>query len=577
MSTCSINIGPFPNAVPGEIYQLVSLGALERQAHTPRETFISAYFRLTDWEQDPYQPLGNPIIRKLNIHQGSSLQVGSLWRAMTGEMIASSKVRLRITQPFRLLPGTLEPHKLSDILSDLTLTAPAKLTNFLSKRVLSSLSGTPFVTVQHRSTTIIISCLELARAFYFWAGPRIVDFFFYPGDIQDICHPVVSPTERNRRSARLLLHARNAMPALNDLPRHFSKVQVAILAELLFNPSFKKSFAQVRKKLTDRWRTSPSALAHLWLQLTLEKVVRVEANGFSFTHNERSYFWVTSLLNRSNYFCFNKLEYTAIDDHRPGRTQATADFHAKLDRLRAYAEVRTQPTPVQDSNQAGSSLYGTPQVPLPTDDDVDLPKIERTAKVLKDMVYEATYRHVYGHPNNLSERGGGRDLNIAKVFFQLEVDKVTYAWYFRAMVAELQRTREVRCLEINNENHELGPGVCVLRSLKYSPYLVGVAEISYQGRFFYLFQVLASRSKRWALLFMAKNQAPLAPGQVNDLMLFIRAAKDNWVTVRKTYGERLNKGFADVLTIMAHNHKGIRADVKDCQNDMRRQFQTKAD
>ena len=577
MSIYSVSIGPFLNAVQGEIYQLVSLGGLERQAPIPRETFISAYFRLTDWDQNPCQPFGDPIVRKLNVHQGINLQVGSLWQATTGKMIASSKVRLSITQPFRLAQGTLEPQKLSDILPNLALSAPAQLTNFLSDWVLSSLSGTPFVTVQHRSTTIIISCLELARAFYFWAGPRIVDFFFYPGDIQDICYAVASPTKQNKKSARLLLHARNAMPALNDLPRHFTKEQVAILAEILFNPSFKKSFAHVRKKLMDRWRTAPSALAHLWLRLMLEKAVRVESNGFTFSHNGRSYFWVTSLVKRSNYFCFNNLKYTSLEDHRPGRTQATADFHTKLDRLRAHNDVRAQPNPIQDSNQAGSSLYGTPKISLLTDDDVDLPEIERTAKVIKDMVYEATYRHLYGQPSILSERSGGRDLNLAKVFFHLEVDKVTYAWYFQSMVAEIQRTHEVNTLETNNQNHEFGSAVCVLRSIKHSPYLVGVAEIKYQGRFFYLFQVLASRSKRWALLFMAKNQVPLVPGQVNDLMLFIRAAKDNWVTVRKTYGERLNRGFADVLTIVAHNHKGIKADVKDCQKDMKRQFQTKTD
>ncbi|OGX91483.1 hypothetical protein BEN49_04740 [Hymenobacter coccineus] len=386
---------------------------------------------------------------------------------------------------------------------------------------------------------------------------------------------MVPPTLRNRKSARLLLRSRNAKPALFDLPRHFTKEQVAVLAELLFNPSFNKSFTQVQAKLLTQWARSPRA--HLWLELILEKGVTVKANGISFKEGDDSYFWVTSLFKRSNYFCFNKLKYTSLDDHRPGRTRATADFHAELDRhrLRAHIKLNAPLAPVQDSSQAGSSLYGTPEVALLTDDEVALPSIERTAKVLQETVTESTYRHVYGRPTVLSERGGGRDLDVAKAFFHLEQDKVTYAWYFRAIVAELRRNYSVRCLEVNNAARAFDPGVCVLRFLTRPPYRVAIAEVLHQRRYYYFFQVLASQSRRWAFLFTANNQVALSADQINGLMLAISKSKDDWVLAKKKYLERLSRWFDDALTIIPHNRKGIVSDVKRCKDDMQNQFRIK--
>lgn len=568
-----MTITPFADAKPGELYQLVFQGALERQRDKPSETYLHCYFRATDWEQNPKEPLGEYIVRKINLHQGSGLQVGSLWKS-TGERAASSRMRLPHTKKFTLKPGTLTPRRLSDILPTFDDDGLAPLTAFLSEPLFTSFKGTPFVTIEHRTTTILLSCFELARAFYLWAGPRIVDFFFYPGAIQDLCYPVVPPTSRNRKSARLLLHCRNREPALHDLPRHFTPEQVAILAELLFNPSFNKSFTQLRAKLLTRWAQSP--IAQLWLHLTLEKAVQVEANGIPFEYDGRPYFWVTSLIKRSNYFCFNKLTYTSLDDHRPGRTAARAEFHAELDRLRAHADWQAQPTPVADSDYAGSSLYGDHKVSLLTDEEVLMPQITRTEKVLQDMVWEATYRHIYGSPSILSERGGGRDLDVAKAFFHLEKDKVTYAWYFHAMVAEFRRFHiTVKCLETNNEKQTFGPEVCVLLSSAGNPYRAGIAEILYEHRYFYFIQVLASRSKRWAFLYKATNQVTWSQNQVHDILLAIRAAKDDWVLAKTRYQERLTRKFADPLTIIPHNRISIVSDLKRCQSDMRAQLRVK--
>lgn len=472
--------------------------------------------------------------------------------------------------------GPIEPQCLKDILTNFTDPGElSELYKFLPPSLLRQLGKTPFVQVQHKDNTYLIPCFELARAFYFWTGPKMIDFFFSPLQAHHLCQPLRAPTAGNRQRAKMMLVVSPTLQDTLDLPRAYTPLQVTQMAHLLFSPVFAHSFNRLHSSMIGQW--GKGVPAHVWLTLELGKAIRVRAEGFPFTYNGKPFFWTCALPERASYFCFCHLDYTALYDTRMATPSVTSDTSsAPPSPGGARARMQVGASISHDSNQAGSSQYAGQQVHVPSDEIVGLPSIRRDKKIIKAQVKQWLKWWINGRPTVLSERAGGRDLDIAKVDLHLDVHRLTYSVYFEAIVTLLRKRNAVKCLAQNTSIPSTPINYCLLpikfRPATHSPYRVAVAEIvtGARGRegYFYFFQVLASRSLRSGFLYKG-DQSQLTPDQLDDLLIAIHRKEDDWRKVIEDFQERLTRKFHTELVILARNHLYVESDAMRCEKEIR--------
>jgi hypothetical protein len=572
-----------PKLLPGQYYQVTSVGGLHR-SHSSLNREIDTYFQRVGQEGKQFIPLGSPLMRRLNLHQAASLKAGTLFNDK-GDWHMHSQHAIPDSREFSLGPLVeLCTSNLGTVLPQLNYRkAYEPLRQFLSDPLLRSLKQLPVTTLQAPTgELLIISQFELARAFYFWAGPKFIDFLFHPTRTSDICDPQQAPTTQNKLTAKVLIRPSANDPGnVFDLDHRFSAEQVLMLAQMRFSIPFRRAIEQMnlRQVLAD----SKGLTLPIELDLALDKQIKVKANGVAFVHRNQRFFWVCSMFERSNYFCFDYLHYTTLFDPRSVGQLAIGASPIPLPQAGVVTQLNLKNNPQQDSNQAGSSAYGGPDVLLPTGDTLDLPLIKRNRKAVKQALHEARRGQRTGLPTVLTQRAGGNDLDIAKVNLRPAWEAMDSQHYFDAVIQEFIRIGyTVSRLQVNNPKSTFGRGFSVPAETQEgdAPYQVGVAciqrLIGEKKICGYFFHVLHSRSKRSAFLYRTSLEQ-FTMTQLNWVLREIKFRGDDWVETRKHYETLWKKmvvagkrqgGIRPALILHARNRKSVELDVKRCINEL---------
>ena len=576
-------IAKLPQLAPGQYHQLISLGDL-RSASSPLNRNVDTYFQSVEKTTDGYAPVGSPFMRPLNLHQAASLQVGTLLHE-DGTGYLTSQAAMPQQLRFMLGPSVeMASTKLEVALPELRFRKSyPTLRQFLSDPILRTLQQLPIATLLAPGGEIVlIPQFELARAFYFWAGAKFIDFLFHPTRTSHICDPIQAPSPDNKWTGKVLIRPSAVDPGnVFDLDARFSPEQVLLLAQMRFSTPFRRAIEQLcaRQALA----SSKGMTAPLSLDLALSRKVAVKANGIRFTHRDQKYFWVCSIFQRGNHFCFDHLHYTTLVDNRPtGQLAAGASTVPQpLTGIITHLNLKNQPQ--QDSNQQGSSAYGGQEVLLPSGEQLDLPSIHRNAKAVKHALYGGRRQHRQGLPQVLTQRAGGNDLSIAKVNLRPAWESIDSLQYFETIVAEFSRLGyTVSRLQVNNTTSTFGRGFSVPADTPTGgvPYRVGIARIQQflgeRSVYCYFFHVLYSHSKRSAFVYRA-DLADLDNAQLNWLLKEIRKWNDDWVKTREDYEARWKRkvgreGIRLPLILHARNRKGPVQVVELCVSEFRKEL-----
>lgn len=586
LSTPVSIVANLPQLVPGQYHQLISLGDL-RSASSPLDRNVDTYFQTVEKIADGYAPVRSPFMRPVHLHQAASLQVGALLHE-DGTSYLASQAAVPQQLGFMLGPSVeTASTTLETALPELRFrrSYPA-LRQFLSDPILRTLQQFPVTTLLAPGGEIVlIPQFELARAFYFWVGAKFIDFLFHPTRTSHICDPIQAPRPDNKWAGKVLLRPNRLDPAnVFDLDARFSPEQVILLAQMRFSTPFRRSIEQLcaRQALA----ASKGATAPLALDLAISRRVAVRANGIPFTHREQAYFWVCSIFERGNYFCFDDLHYTTLLDSKLSGRSATGTVPVPSPQTGVVTHLNLHNQPRQDSNQPGSSAYGGAEVLLPSGEKLQLPSVHRNAKAVEQALCGGRRGHRQGLPEVLTQRAGGNDLAIAKVNLRPAWESLDSHQYFDTLVAEFRRAGyRVSRLQLNNAHSRYGRGFSVPAGMAAGDplYQVGVARIQrllgQKAVHCYFFHVLYSRSRRSAFIYRTDLNA-LDEQQINWLLKEIKRWNDDWRKTREEYEARWKRKVADLLqegirlplALHARNRKSALQVVELCLKEFEREL-----
>jgi hypothetical protein len=572
-----------PPLQTNQYYQLTLVGDLRRSISSPLNRELDTYFQRITKSGDQYIPFGAPQVRRVNLHHAASLKVGTLWTDKDERYMHSQQV-IQDSREFSLGPLTdLCSTNLGTVLPEFDSQRAYKvIRQFLTDELLHSIEHIPITTLTGpKEELLIIPQFELARAFYLWAGPKLIDFLFHPTRTSHICDPIQAPNAQNGLTARVLIRPSEIDPGnVFDLDHHFSAEQILILAQMRFDASFRRAIERlrVRQEIAD----SEKRTAPLELDLALNKQVKVKANGIPFKHRGQRFFWVCSLFERGNYCCFDQLDYTTLVEYRPTRQSSVKDSPS-LPQAGVVSRLDLQNNPHQDSNQPGDKSSGGPDVLLDTGDTLEIPYIHRDTKAVKQSLDTGRRGYRTLLPQVLTQRGGGNDPNIAKVNMRPAWETMDSLRYFEEVIQEfIEQKYIVSRLQVNNAKSTFGRGVSVPNDTHPGdiPYQVGVAciqrLIGEKKIYGYFFHVLHSRSKRSAFLYRTSLEQ-FTTSQLNWVLKEIKLNEDDWVETRKYYeavwekmvaaGKR-QSGIRPALILHARNRKSVKLDVERCINEL---------
>jgi hypothetical protein len=573
-----------PPLQPDQYYQLTLVGNLRRVSSSPLNRELDVYFQRTVKTGNQYVALGGaPRIRRVNLHHAASLKVGTLWTDK-GVRHTHSQQAIQDFREFSLGPFTdLCSTSLRIVLPELSSRKAYKpIRQFLTDELLHSLKDLPVTTLMGLDgELLIIPQFELARAFYLWAGPKLIDFLFHPTRTSHICDPIQAPTVQNELAAKVLIRPSELDPGnVFDLDHRFSDEQVLILAQMRFDVPFRRAIERLRvqQEIAD----SEGAEVPLKLDLALSKQVKVKANGIPFEYRGQRFFWVCSLFERGNYCCFNQLDYTTLVEYRPTQQSAIKNS-ALLPQAGISSQLDLRNNPHQDSSQPGHASSGGPDVLLDTGDTLEIPLIQRNMKAVKQSMQTSRRGHRTLLPQVLTQRGEGKDLDTVKVNMRPAWETMDALHYFENIIREfINRGYIAVRLQINNTKSTFGVGFSVPADTQpgTAPYQVGIAciqrSIDKKVIYGYFFHVLHSSKKRSAFLHRSSLEE-FTTAQFNWVLNGVKLKEDDWVETRKYYEAAWEKmvtegkrqgGIRPGLILHARNHKSIELDVERCINEL---------
>jgi hypothetical protein len=256
------------------VYKLIHVG-LPSTDHSLGIYTIPCYFQ--PWSAEQNCALSsNVTTRIINSCLAGDLNCGSLWSTWQTK-ITESPCRNAESHIFQISNNPVLLNNLQDIINPATLTP----SSFWAGQ-----GRTPVIYLECNGKNIIIPYFELVRALFYNASQRLTRFFFSQLSLESLCRPFDAPSIENSFLARFCV-------ASTDL----SMLEAQVLAGLLFEPSMYRTlnFAQ------SYWRSflipnPPKASKSKSTNIgTINCDAIFNANGYSFTHEEKLYFWVNTL------------------------------------------------------------------------------------------------------------------------------------------------------------------------------------------------------------------------------------------------------------------------------------------
>ena len=519
-----------PTLAAEHYYQLIFIGKrwLPTADHVAGQ--VTLYFHLKKLSDNFQQPVGRWISRRINLAETLALIVGSLWDD-AGQMVSDGR--------FLLISDTQsgearEVSVFSELRSFTLGPAPPRLAQLselldisrLKSKFLRQQGSSWALTHTVANVTYIIPCAEILRSFYYVDGVRLVDFFSARVPLHQVCRLITPPGASNDFTVHIAV-----------VTDGFTPHQLCVLAELCLNKPFLRAAIQAHSLLVSQVFDAPRTAVNLALAFASERAVRITANGFSFTHQQTTYFWVCAIQHHEGLWGFHSLTCEWDTDHR---SAAVPEDHAVTSSTGSVT-INVSPSPtvplVLNSDQAGDQQGPDLELALPLltvlPDVVIAPKLNQEGRSLTQKYFSVDI------PTFLTQRSGKGPGGVKPRTIRTATPPIDLPDFFRQVLQQIvsQDNRWVlRVIELNNRKGSWGHQIAVFPywwkdalpafTTNGEPRRLGIAEFRYGNRYFYFLQLL--EHKRAAMLYRQDLQG-LSDNQLNQVLKHYAQANLDWV------------------------------------------------
>lgn len=232
------------------------------------------------------------VIRNVNSNIAGNLICGSFWTNST-HIAKTTCHRNSDSQIFWTGSNALFATLLKNIINPAILT-PSSF--WITK------GETWVICIEFNAKTIIIPYFELLRTLFYSASRRLTQFFLSFLSLELLCQPLSSPSDRNPLVAHFYVAS-----------KQLKESEARILGGLLFDPALRQIFDLGQ----NHWLNANDVkTAQRKSAGRFSKSILFDADGRSFTHNNKQYFWVDSLKIINSPYNFRELLFHPIEDSK---------------------------------------------------------------------------------------------------------------------------------------------------------------------------------------------------------------------------------------------------------------------
>lgn len=530
-----------PPARWGEYYQLAHLGTIGKQSKDSENVDVIAYFHKKHERDNFEQIIGEPIERRVHLHQIRELQVGSLWD-VEGRRVMDSVEVIPSTAYLTLGAEAKRVITLKDLLPGYTF-----IKNTFSQQLWPQIESTFYAIIETDGIQIAVPCIEIIK-YFFYRGARTIDFLFSRQAIGTICQAVTLPTQSNDFAVKVIVHN-------NKLKGD----EIRILTELIINESFRRNVYSSHTKLTAYWnllyeKKASDPRGCFINDGLIGRDVILKVNGIPLLYQSRSgsreIFLVSSILScQTNFFSYKHLEFDYSTGGSKGASAQNKEAESEDERRnRIYIDNEEKTI---DSNERGDSRYSNNELEIKFEDGFKYPSVRRNGAVAEEAVRKGVMNPQTRSPTVLSERGGGSDPDKARVSISYPPEEVKLLDEFKAIARQLGEKEEfkVQLLEVNNRYRKYGTDVSVFphwQKKKHpfyftdagiNPRRVGIIQVAYRSCYFYLLQVGRSgRESPFKTALLCKTaRSKWSEADINALLERVAIHQGNWSVVWRNY------------------------------------------
>ncbi|WP_324673040.1 hypothetical protein [Hymenobacter sp. GOD-10R] len=284
--TSSLGIA-LPALPPGEVYSLLSVGGVRRNAQDPARYEVQLYLQARHNTTLKHYVPASVLQPYVDMQCASVLQAGSAWtptghRAPEFDFYFPDQCLMKL--------GCVSPR--------LVLASEAFANNELEDVIHVAGRSSMWLAIWEWSgVQWITPCFELLRILYYCAGSRLIDFYFSRLPAAWLGKLVAHPSANNGYGAHLCVAAQS-----------ISSTEAQVIAALLSDRAYRTIIYRTHAELARQWMQGQStALFHT--DLRLDRNAYFRAQGFSFTWAGRPAFWASVLQPKPHFFNFRHVLY----------------------------------------------------------------------------------------------------------------------------------------------------------------------------------------------------------------------------------------------------------------------------